>query len=92
MMHNDLEHYEGHENNPRLYIGNLDYRTTVQDVRKIFGKYGEIVAIQIKTGFCFVEYEKPLEAKHARESMNLKNFNGRTIIARPACKIKLFLK
>ena len=38
----------------RLYIGNLDYNTKVSEVKDIFGKYGEIVAITIKNGFAFV--------------------------------------
>ncbi len=38
----------------RLYIGNLDYTITVRDIREIFEKYGEIVAIQIKSGYAFI--------------------------------------
>lgn len=42
------------DKNSRLYIGNLDYKTTVLEVRDIFGKFGEILAIQIKSGFAFI--------------------------------------
>ena len=48
------DEFEGEEINARLYIGNLDYKATVGNIRESFGKFGEIVAIQIKSGFAFV--------------------------------------
>jgi RNA recognition motif-containing protein len=48
------EQFSNVEKNCRLYVGNLDYKTKVNDIRDIFGKYGEIIAIQIKSGFAFI--------------------------------------
>jgi RNA recognition motif-containing protein len=76
----------GRQSNCRLYIGNLAYETKVSNLRECFGKYGDIVSIQIKKGFAFLEYERSNEANNAMQGMNLKNFNGRTIIVRAACK------
>jgi RNA recognition motif-containing protein len=38
----------------RIYIGNLDYETSVSEVKNVFEKYGEILAIQIRLGFAFI--------------------------------------
>ena len=48
------EQFSNVDKNPRLYVGNLDYKTKVNDIRDVFGKYGEIIAIQIKSGFAFI--------------------------------------
>lgn len=48
------EQFNNVDKNPRLYVGNLDYKTRVNDIRDVFGKYGDIVAIQIKSGFAFI--------------------------------------
>ena len=42
------------DKNTRIYIGNLIYKTTLDDVKKIFKQFGEIENIQIKNGFSFV--------------------------------------
>lgn len=78
---------EVYEDSTRLYIGNLYFETSPRDIREAFEKYGPLVSIQIKTGFAFIEYETTKQAITSREAMNLKKFNGRTIIVRRARKI-----
>jgi RNA recognition motif-containing protein len=72
--------------NSRLYVGNLKYQTTNNDIREVFGKFGEIKAIQIKKGYAFIEYDTPKEANCAREQMNLEKFRSRALVVRPASK------
>lgn len=56
-----------------LFVGNLDYRLTEQDIFNIFCKFGEIVDIRMgvtptgqKKGFCHVEFKKDACALDAR--------------------------
>lgn len=38
----------------RLYVGNLNYDTKVREIKDVFGKFGDLVAIQIKNGYGFI--------------------------------------
>jgi RNA recognition motif-containing protein len=38
----------------RLYVGNLEYNTTLSQFRETFGKFGEIIKIDLKKGYAFV--------------------------------------
>ena len=75
----------------RLYVGNLPYSVTVDDLRELFSEYGEINDVHLVTdrdtgrprGFGFVEMEG---ADQAIDGLNGKEFEGRTLtvnIARP---------
>lgn len=57
----------------RLYIGNLPYRTTEDELRELFGQAGNIVSVSVvidrdtgrSRGFGFVEMSNPAEAEKA---------------------------
>jgi RNA recognition motif-containing protein len=72
----------------RLYVGNLKYQVTKDDLEKLFSGYGsvkEATVIEGK-GFGFVEMSSPDEAEKAKEALNGKDYEGRTLridIARP---------
>lgn len=78
--------------NKKLYVGNLDYDVTKDDLVDLFGKAGKIVdAVVISDkysgrskGFGFVEFEKEEEAKKAIEMYNEKEFKGRNIVVNEA--------
>lgn len=63
----------------RLYVGNLPYSTTEEELRTLFGQAGQVTSIAIITdrdtgrskGFGFVEMATPAEAQKA-----LSMFNG----------------
>ena len=63
----------------RLYVGNLPYTTTEEELRTLFGQAGQVTSIAIITdrdtgrskGFGFVEMATPAEAQKA-----LSMFNG----------------
>ena len=72
----------------RLYVGNLKYSVTKDQLEKLFAGYGtvkEATVIEGK-GFGFVEMASPEEAVKAKDALNGKDFDGRTMridIARP---------
>ena len=63
------------EPNSRIFIGNLaSEKTSTEQLRKIFSKYGEIVEIVLRRSFGFVQYSKSVAAQKA-----IQNENGREI-------------
>lgn len=49
----------------RLYIGNLSRHCRTSDVEYLFGKYGRIVDIELKSDFGFVEFDDSRDADDA---------------------------
>lgn len=83
------------EENKKLYVGNLPYTATSDELKSIFSEFGEIVDAVVITerdsgrskGFGFVEFNTIEEAKKAVEAMNQKELEGRKLVvnfARPA--------
>ena len=77
----------------KIYIGNLDYNTTEDQVRRLCAPFGRVQTVAMITdrdtgrfrGFCFVEMEGA-DAKKAIAGLNGKEVAGRKIqvsIARP---------
>lgn len=71
----------------KLFIGNLDYTVTSDDLRDAFSKFGTVVDAVVITdretkrsrGFGFVEFSSEEEAKKAIEGMNQQELKGRKI-------------
>ncbi len=70
-----------------IYIGNLAYTVTEDDLRDAFSEFGEVESASVindkfsgrSKGFGFVDMPNDSEAREAIESMNNKDLNGRTI-------------
>ncbi|WP_430461752.1 RNA recognition motif domain-containing protein [Thalassolituus sp. LLYu03] len=70
-----------------IYVGNLSYNTTNEDLSSLFSQYGEVrrasVVIDRETqrskGFGFVEMNDNAAATAAIEALNNKEFNGRAL-------------
>ena len=70
-----------------IYIGNLDYSLQEDDLKQIFGKYGEVTSVKIITdkftgkgkGFGFVEMAEEKEATTAINELDGTEINGRNI-------------
>jgi len=70
-----------------IYVGNLPYSTTADEVRSAFAAYGTVSNVSIITdkfsgrskGFGFVEMENNDEAKAAIDALNEKPMNGRNL-------------
>ena len=70
-----------------MYIGNLAYDVTEDDLRNAFSEFGEVSSVKIITdkfsgrpkGFGFVEMPDNSEADQAIKALNGKVLNGRSI-------------
>ena len=70
-----------------IYVGNLSFRATEEEVREAFSRFGQVSKVSIITdretgrsrGFAFVEMPSPDEAKSAIEGLNQQEVAGRRI-------------
>ena len=70
-----------------IYAGNLSYSVTDEDLKEIFGAFGEVSRANVisdretgrSKGFGFVEMTVDAEAKQAIDSLNGKDVKGRNI-------------
>ena len=73
--------------NMNIYVSNLSYETTEEELRELFGQYGEITTLNIikdkftnrSRGFGFVEMPDNAQAEAAIEATNGKDFGGRNL-------------
>lgn len=73
--------------NSKLFVGNLAYSTTEEELREFFGQAGTIRAVTIPMdraterprGFAFVEMDSPAEAQKAISMCNGQMLGGRQI-------------
>ena len=65
----------------RLYVGNLKYATTNEQLQELFTVYGEVKQVNIieGKGFGFVEMGTEEEAEKAKTALNGTDFLGRTL-------------
>jgi len=71
----------------KLYVGNLSYDTTDQELEQSFSEFGEIASATVvrdrdtnrSKGFGFVEFVQAADAQKAMEAMNGKDVNGRSL-------------
>lgn len=41
----------------RVFVGNISRHSRTSDVERLFGKYGDIRSLRIKSDFAFIEYD-----------------------------------
>ncbi|HHI87886.1 MAG TPA: RNA-binding protein [Candidatus Cloacimonetes bacterium] len=65
----------------KLYVGNLDYSVTKDELSELFSEFGEVVEVTIidGKGFGFVEMSESSEAENAMGDLNGKDLKGRTM-------------
>ena len=71
----------------RLYVGNINYSTTEDKLKEVFGAYGEVTSVNIiidklsgrSKGFAFVEMANEEEANAAQAAMDGQEIEGRKI-------------
>jgi RNA recognition motif-containing protein len=76
----------------KLYVGNLSFRTTGEDLREAFSAAGTVESATViedrdsgrSRGFGFVEMATPEEAAAAIEQFNGKEFGGRNLTVNEA--------
>jgi RNA recognition motif-containing protein len=70
-----------------IYVGNLHFNVSEDELRKAFEEYGEVASVKIITdkysgrskGFGFVEMLNDNEAKNAIENLNGTEIKGRAV-------------
>lgn len=70
-----------------IYVGNLSYATTEEDLRAEFASYGQVTSVAVikdkmtgqSRGFGFVEMPVKSEAIAAIAALNNKELNGRSL-------------
>lgn len=76
----------------KLYVGNLSFNTSTQDLEEIFGKVGTVQSANIiedretgrSRGFAFVEMSSKEEAQNAISTLNGKEIDGRELLVNEA--------
>jgi RNA recognition motif-containing protein len=76
----------------RLFVGNLNFKTTGEDLQELFGQVGEVQSASVVTdretgrsrGFGFVEMASNDDGQRAIEQFNGKEFNGRNLTVNEA--------
>ena len=71
----------------KLYVGNLSYSVTDEQLRELFSQHGQVKdAVIIKDhyterskGFGFIEFSSPTEAETAINALNGAEFQGRNL-------------
>jgi RNA recognition motif-containing protein len=65
----------------KLFVGNLSYSVTSEELNELFSNYGEVVEAKVieRKGFGFVEMSSKSEADEAKEALNGKDFSGRSL-------------
>jgi RNA recognition motif-containing protein len=70
-----------------IYVGNLSYGMSEDELRDAFGAFGEVSSVKIlmdretgrSRGFGFVEMPNPAEAEKAIAQLNGKDVGGRAL-------------
>jgi RNA recognition motif-containing protein len=65
----------------KLYVGNLGYSVTNEQLVDLFSSYGEVKHVNIieGKGFGFVEMSNQADAEKAKAELNNSEFKGRTL-------------
>jgi RNA recognition motif-containing protein len=70
-----------------IYVGNLSYQVTQDDIIAVFKEYGNVKQVQVPTdretgrprGFCFVEMESEAEETAAIDALDGAEWMGRNL-------------
>jgi RNA recognition motif-containing protein len=76
----------------KLYVGNLPFDFSEEDLNELFGQFGTVVSAKIvmdrysgrSRGFAFVEMSSRSEGQQAMETLNGKPIKGRDLMVNEA--------
>lgn len=76
----------------KIYVGNISYNMTEQDLRQEFESFGSVDTVSVVTdrdtgrprGFAFVEMSEDSEARDAIAAINGKSIMERTLVVNEA--------
>ena len=75
-----------------IYVGNLSFSATENDLEDSFGEFGEVSSVKVikdretgrSRGFAFVEMPDQGDAQNAIEGINLREIAGRSVTVNEA--------
>lgn len=75
-----------------IYVGNLSFSATDQDIRQAFEAFGQVSQVNIiidretgrSRGFAFVEMPNSSQAQQAIEKLNQSEIGGRSVVVNEA--------
>jgi RNA recognition motif-containing protein len=78
--------------NRKLYVGNLPYEVTENDLQELFGGVGTVASVSVMRdretgrarGFAFVEMATEADAQNAIDKLHDRPFGGRTLTVNEA--------
>ncbi|EER10254.1 RNA-binding protein, putative [Perkinsus marinus ATCC 50983] len=81
------EWYDSLQRSSTLYVGNLSFYTTEEQIMELFSKCGKVKKVTMglnrfkksPCGFCFVEYDSREDAAWAQNLLNTSSFDDRVI-------------
>src|SRR5438477_1262530 len=81
-----------HMSNSKLYVGNLSFKTTEDELRSAFGQFGSVTDVYVAMdkmtgrprGFAFVTMGTAEEAKAATDKLNGTDLGGRQLTVNEA--------
>lgn len=76
----------------KLYVGNLLYEVSDDDLRELFSQQGAVTSASVvryhdsgrSKGFGFVEMENDEDAKKAQDALNGQDYKGRKLVVNEA--------
>lgn len=76
------------QQNQKLYVGNLNFDANEDQVRELFGTYGEVQEVKIimdrfsgrSRGFAFVRMTTADDAGKAKDALNGQPFQGKSLV------------
>jgi RNA recognition motif-containing protein len=76
------------QQNQKLYVGNLNFDASEDQVRELFSSFGEVQEVKIvmdrfsgrSRGFAFVRMATPDEANKAKDALNGQPFQGKALV------------
>ena len=78
--------------NKKLYVGNLLYETTDEELNELFSQIGPVVSARVirfgdsgrSKGFGFVEIQEEADVQKAIDTLNGQDYKGRKLIVSEA--------
>lgn len=75
-----------------LYVGNLDYTVSIEELDKLFSTYGKVEIIKLiayrktdnQKGICFITMDSKAAADKALNALNGSSFHGKKLIVNAA--------
>ncbi|XP_077143485.1 RNA-binding protein 14-like isoform X3 [Ranitomeya variabilis] len=80
----------------KIFVGNVEYRTTQEELTEIFQKYGTVVSCAVMSRYAFIHMRASDSATKAIEELNGRELHGKKLVVelskpRPQNTWKIFI-